>query len=210
MNSAGQSKQISQVGGGGISKSLLLNFSELQEPYFDSPDALQSLKNSDAKVFLASHADAIVRYAYVVNFAQPIHKIPSGKYWSFLLASSSDTLQCWLDAVTGNSVDCSTITKLEGIPESVGFRLDQNFPNPVSLHSTAGTTIRYAVSVRRQVRLSVSDLLGREIAVLQNGFVDIGEYSITLPSSTLTHCGLYFYRLETTNGSITKKLIVQE
>jgi hypothetical protein len=112
--------------------------------------------------------------------------------------------------VTGSSIDCSMITKLEGIPDATCFRLDQNFPNPVSLRSTAGTTIRYAVSVPQQVRLSVFDLLGREIAVLRNGRTEIGEYAITLPSSTFSGSGLYFYRLETTKGSITKKLIVQE
>jgi hypothetical protein len=129
----------------------------------------------------------------------------------FYLQSATDSVICYIDGATGASFNCvSATTALEGIPEATGYRLDQNFPNPVSLRSNTGTTIRYAVAERQPVRLAVYDVLGREIAVVQNGFVNTGEYSMTLPASTFTTSGLYFYRLETSHGSTTNRLIVTE
>ncbi len=176
---------------------------ELSDPFMDSPAALTVLKNGDASIFLQAHADASVFMASVMNSTQ-------GKEWLFMLGSVTDTLVCWFDAVSGTAPTCQVITKLEGIPEATGYRLDQNFPNPVSLHANTGTTIRYAVAERQSVRLAVYDMLGREIAVLQNGFVNTGEYSMTLPASTFTSSGMYMYRLETARGSVTKKFVVTE
>jgi len=187
-----------------------LHYVELTDPYLDSPAAVQALQNSDAKTFLQSHADAVITMAIAVNTTNSTTQLPSGKYWVFYLHSATDSITCYIDGVTGASHNCFTATALEGIPEATGYRLDQNFPNPMSLRAATGTSIRYAVAERQSVRLAVYDLLGREIAILQNGFVETGEYTVTLPAAALTTPGLYFYRLETAHGTATKRFIVTE
>jgi hypothetical protein len=183
---------------------------ELSEPFLDSPAALQALKNGSAGTFFQAHADASVTFAFAANSGTPIPQLPVGKFWVFYLHSAADSVICYLDGVSGTSYNCTSFTAVAGIPEAKGYRLDQNFPNPVSLHANTGTTIRYAVAERQPVRLAVYDLLGRELAVLQNGFVNEGEYSMTLPASSISRSGFYFYRLETARGSMTKRFIVSE
>src|SRR5690606_4938318 len=59
-----------------------------------------------------------------------------------------------------------TITSVEGDvgPGTSGLQLE-NFPNPFS----GSTTIRYVIDESGHVRLSVYDLLGRKVAVLEDG-----------------------------------------
>jgi hypothetical protein len=81
------------------------------------------------------------------------------------------------------------------------FFLYQNFPNPFN----PITRISYNLKSFGKVRLSIIDLLGKEVAVLIDGVQYTGmhqvEFSgITLPSST------YFYRLQSVDGTITKKM----
>ncbi len=75
--------------------------------------------------------------------------------------------------------------------------LHQNYPNPFN----AGTTIRYRVARSSMVRLSVFDLLGREVMVLVNERRDAGIYEVRFDRSDLPS-GVYFYTL--TTGSVTQ------
>lgn len=89
------------------------------------------------------------------------------------------------------------------------FRLEQNFPNPFS----GVTTIRYQVTGNRNqgagnwVRLSVYDLLGREVAKLvdeeQNPGVHQIEYNATgLPS------GVYYLELTAGKSKVLRKMLL--
>ena len=70
------------------------------------------------------------------------------------------------------------------------FSLDQNRPNPFN----PTTVIRYQLSVASHVRLTVYDLLGREVATLVDGVQSAGVHS-ALFSGTECASGIYFYRL---------------
>jgi hypothetical protein len=58
------------------------------------------------------------------------------------------------------------------------FALRQNYPNPVSLSGGETTVIGYDLAERSRIRLAVSDLLGRQIAVLARHELDAGSYSV--------------------------------
>ncbi|MBR9977415.1 MAG: T9SS type A sorting domain-containing protein [Bacteroidetes bacterium] len=64
---------------------------------------------------------------------------------------------------------------------TVTFDLDQNYPNPFN----PSTTLRYAAPERSQVRLVVSDMLGREITTLVDETVDAGVHTATFDAGTL-------------------------
>ena len=85
------------------------------------------------------------------------------------------------------------------------FSLSQNYPNPFNPSSI----ISYSLVKSGNVRLTVYDLLGREIAVLVDGIQTLGDHQVTFSGKNLTS-GIYFYRLETTGSSITKKMVLMK
>ncbi len=70
------------------------------------------------------------------------------------------------------------------------FVLNQNYPNPFN----PSTTIRYELPGPSDVRLSVYDLLGREVSVLVNERGEAGAHEVELNASGLSS-GVYFYRI---------------
>ncbi len=83
------------------------------------------------------------------------------------------------------------------------FRLEQNYPNPFN----PSTTISYAVPADGVVSLKVYDMLGREVAVLVNGYQHRGEYSVPFTAGALSS-GVYFYRMESGSFFSMKKMIL--
>ena len=57
------------------------------------------------------------------------------------------------------------------------------------------------------MRLAVYDVLGKEIAVLQNGLHQMGSYNVQFDASGLSS-GVYFYKLETAEKLLTKKMVL--
>ncbi|MBP1657135.1 MAG: protein up-regulated by thyroid hormone-putative PQQ-dependent glucose dehydrogenase [Bacteroidetes bacterium] len=96
-------------------------------------------------------------------------------------------------------------TQANGAPENIPVRdiLDQNYPNPFN----PSTAIAYAVQEAGRVRLTVHDLLGREIALLVNDVRTAGRYTVTFDGSGRSS-GVYFYRLVTDRGSITRSFVL--
>lgn len=106
-------------------------------------------------------------------------------------------------AVAGN---CGGAAKAIGVSASpVMFSLEQNFPNPFN----PSTEIRFTVTERSELRLSVLDHLGREVAVLENGTVAAGTHTATFNAEGMTS-GLYFYRLEAAGHAVTKKMMLMK
>ncbi|HMB90150.1 MAG TPA: T9SS type A sorting domain-containing protein, partial [Rhodothermales bacterium] len=69
------------------------------------------------------------------------------------------------------------------------------------------TTIRYAVPQAEQVRLTVYDLLGREVAVLVDRRMAAGEHAVVFEAAGLPS-GMYLYRLEAGAFSQTRRLVL--
>ncbi len=88
------------------------------------------------------------------------------------------------------------------------FRLEQNFPNPFN----PTTTIPYQVSERGWVRLSVYDLLGREVVVLIDENQDAGSYAVAWngrnQQGSAVSSGVYFYKLLSDRNATTRKMIL--
>ena len=82
------------------------------------------------------------------------------------------------------------------------FLLSQNYPNPFNPR----TTIRYELPKSSDVRLSVYDMLGREVVVLMNERRNAGVHEVKFDGSGLAS-GLYLYRLQTGDFVATKRLL---
>jgi hypothetical protein len=86
------------------------------------------------------------------------------------------------DPASGGSMEGETKVPQRSI-------LYQNYPHPFS----SATTIRYQLSAVSTIKLSVYDILGREVVTLVEGISDPGYYSATLDGSKLAS-GIYFIR----------------
>ncbi len=81
------------------------------------------------------------------------------------------------------------------------FVLDQNFPNPFN----PTTAISFSITEAGSVRLAVYDILGRRVDTLVDAAMVPGNYSVTWNGSGFAS-GTYFYRLETANSVMTRKM----
>lgn len=79
----------------------------------------------------------------------------------------------------------------------------QNFPNPLN----PSTTIRYELPRSAIMRLSVYDILGREVSVLVNERKNAGSYEVKFDAAGLAS-GVYFYRLQAGDFTQTKRLLL--
>ncbi len=87
------------------------------------------------------------------------------------------------------------------IPEE--YFLNQNYPNPFN----PVTNIEFQVPVNGNIKLTVFDITGREIAVLLNEQLSAGVYKVDFDAS-LYASGVYFYKLESDNFTNTKKMLL--
>ncbi|NUN69718.1 MAG: T9SS type A sorting domain-containing protein [Bacteroidetes bacterium] len=87
------------------------------------------------------------------------------------------------------------------VPSSVV--LYQNYPNPFN----PATTIRYFIASAGPATLTVHDLLGRRIAVLEDRYHTPGYYQTEF-SGTALSSGVYFYRLQAGTLINTKKMFL--
>ena len=92
-----------------------------------------------------------------------------------------------------------------GLP--VELALHQNHPNPFNPTTTIGYDVPIGGDAAQQVSLVVYDLLGREVAVLVNGVVSPGRYTVTFDATRLS-TGVYIYRLQSGNRVITRKMTI--
>ncbi len=94
-----------------------------------------------------------------------------------------------------------------GVNETNGriynFELGQNYPNPFN----PSTLISYTLSKPSYVKLVVSDVLGREITVLSEGFTGAGKH-VEVFNGMNNPSGIYFYTIITPESKITKKMLM--
>ena len=88
------------------------------------------------------------------------------------------------------------------------MNLAQNMPNPVR----GNTTINYSVTKSGHVTLNVYDMSGKLVKTLVNGNVNAGTHSVvwnrTDNRNNKVAGGVYFYKMNANNETLTKKMIV--
>ena len=84
-------------------------------------------------------------------------------------------------------------------------QLSQNYPNPFN----PTTIIHYDLPKTVHVRLTISDVLGREMATLVNELQQPGSKSVEFNSTALPS-GVYFYRIVAGDFIQTKKMVLMK
>ncbi len=104
------------------------------------------------------------------------------------------------DVMLAGVIDLS-VDETSKLPRDLS--LYQNYPNPFNPR----TTIRYAIARQSHVRLSVYDLLGREIALLVDRDQSPGTREVHWDAAGVAS-GLYFYRVQTREFIQTRKMVL--
>jgi hypothetical protein len=88
------------------------------------------------------------------------------------------------------------------------YSLSQNYPNPFN----PSTRIVVDIPVRGSVLIAVYNIIGQRVATLMDGEYDAGRYEVTWNGKDdrglYAATGVYLYRLDARNVSITKKMLL--
>ncbi|MBD3410575.1 MAG: T9SS type A sorting domain-containing protein, partial [Ignavibacteriales bacterium] len=89
------------------------------------------------------------------------------------------------------------------IPEE--FALHQNFPNPFN----PTTTLRFDLPIDGMVKLEVYDILGQKVETLFDGELEAGVHDLKWNAIDYAS-GVYIYRIEATDFSAVKKMVLMK
>lgn len=82
------------------------------------------------------------------------------------------------------------------------YNLSQNYPNPFN----PTTQIKFSIPEVSNVKITIFDAIGREIAVLVNKELNAGNYTYSWNATNLAS-GIYFYRMEANGFSQIRKMM---
>lgn len=83
------------------------------------------------------------------------------------------------------------------------FYVEQNYPNPFNPE----TVIRFGLPLTSNVRVSVFNLLGHEVATLFDGRKDAGIHQLSFDAMNLS-AGIYLYRVQSENLVEIKRMVL--
>ena len=141
---------------------------------------------------LEGHTD----WVWSVVFSPDGTKLASG--------SGDGTILLWDGAEWTNSGTAGAASKLIGLPDEP--QLQQNAPNPFN----SQTILSYFLPESGPVRLELFSVTGQRVAVLRQGPQQAGYHRLRWNAQDSEGrplaSGIYFYRLETADGILTRKL----
>ena len=112
----------------------------------------------------------------------------------------------FLDSLKNLTWNYNLITSVpRETPIPMEFNLAQNYPNPFN----PVTVIRFMNPKSGNMKLTVYDMLGREVAILADGFYSAGEHEVKFDGSNLAS-GIYFYCLQAGDFVQTKKMLLMK
>lgn len=122
----------------------------------------------------------------------------------------------WVDPrADGDNIYCGIVVYLptdvdDGnnviVPEA--YSLAQNYPNPFN----PSTEIQFVLPRNTDIKLAVYNMLGQHVKTLADGILSAGEHRVTWDATDERNnrvaSGIYFYRLETSEYTALRKMIL--
>ncbi|GEM_PF-5478834 len=146
---------------------------------------------SGSPIFEIKSSNYLIRgiTAYVDRQGTYFHTIPGDQFLAYRAVVNEDYV---ITGMAGNS---------KHRPDR--FALSDNYPNPFN----PTTTINYNLPKTTEVNLSVYNLLGKRVAMLEKGRKQPGRHTVRFHARGLTS-GVYIYKLQTESFSQSKKMIL--
>lgn len=89
------------------------------------------------------------------------------------------------------------------IDRPMGFNLHQNYPNPFN----PSTIIGYTLPKTSHVKITAYDVMGREVALLENGIKEPGYHELFLDAGLWAN-GIYFYRIKAGQNVAARNMLL--
>jgi len=131
------------------------------------------------------------------------------KYASVTFMNADDTTQKIIlltDSLGQYSVSLPTSVQPSG-EQPADFELGQNYPNPFA----SSTAISYQLKRQSNVRVTIYDILGREIKNFEVGMQEAGLHGVVWNGKdnlgAPVAAGVYFYRLQAQDKTLVKKMV---
>lgn len=141
----------------------------------------------------------------ITNSNQVVSDLNSNSVYYWRVKTKNDDGSFSYYSNTGKFSTGGTLTSVEDDVLPAEFELSQNYPNPFN----PSTAITYSLPEGTNVRLSVYNILGSEVAVLVDGFKPAGTHNVNFNASELSS-GVYFYRIDAGQNSSVKKMILMK
>ena len=119
----------------------------------------------------------------------------------YTVYSVVDTSVSYTDSVT----IYKSVTDIgdNGIAVPDRFNLFQNYPNPFN----PTTNIAFSLTEKTSVKIEIININGQLVDIRNLGVIPAGNHDIEYDASKLSS-GVYFYRMTTDNGAISKKMVL--
>jgi photosystem II stability/assembly factor-like uncharacterized protein len=105
----------------------------------------------------------------------------------------------------GNNKTLLKYTLTTGTKENgqilASFNMEQNYPNPFN----SETKISYSLAIPAQVQLTVCNMFGQQVALLDEGYKPAGSFNADFTGEGLPS-GIYYYRLQCDDRHETRKM----
>ena len=176
--------------------------SETNNYHFEVQRARSAEGPWESRGFLPGHGTTVLPQEYRFRDAFSLAEFTAGEapvYWYRLRQRDFD----------GSTSEFPPIQVLLTDLASSGFELSPAYPNPMSLSVHDQLTVRYRVAEESPVRVSVHDMLGREIAVLADQFHQAGMYQTAWSPDRydgVLRSGQYFIRMQAGSFTGTQKV----
>lgn len=95
------------------------------------------------------------------------------------------------------------LTGISNNQTPVKYELKQNYPNPFN----PSTVISYQVPEKVHVKITITDLLGREVGIPENSLRQPGNYEVIFDGKGISS-GVYFYTIEAGNYKNSRKMLL--
>jgi glucuronoarabinoxylan endo-1,4-beta-xylanase len=156
-----------------------------------------------AVITFAAHAQTYVVKGVVSTTATPV------QYATVTFVDNGDTTKQFsalTDASGKYQIGVVTAVKTDDILP-VEFELAQNYPNPFS----SATAISYRLGAHSDVRVTIYDMLGKEVKTFAPGMQTAGPHGMlwngTNNAGERVAAGIYFYRLQANGESRIRKMV---
>lgn len=194
------------VGGDRIADTLSLAQGWNMIGSLSEPVAVSSIESNPPGISTSSF------FGYDNGYAESPTLQPGKGYWVKMPQAGQLILQAIGLATPKNRIRIERTGELPPPPPAsspaetpLAYRLEQNYPNPFN----PSTVIRYALPADVQVRLTVYDVLGREVARLVDEVQSAGFKSIEFEGANLSG-GMYTYVLTAGSHRETKKMLLMK
>jgi hypothetical protein len=177
-------------------------------PYPDQPGGVtfmwNKVQNADQYLLQLSYAPDFSPFFYSDSTASDTVKIVTGlyeglKYYWRVQAKNVEGSSSWSES----NYTLTDVKSLKGSEIPSEYSISQNYPNPFN----PATKINFALPQRSLTKLTIYDLLGREVQMLINKELEAGYHEIQFDAINFPS-GVYYYRIQSGDFLQTKKMIL--